>query len=233
MTTPKRLSCVIFDVDGTLTSTNELIFAAFNHLTRTHLGYESSPRDIVKLFGPPEEGAIEKVFGPSRTPAMMDELCTFYRDHHASLARLHEGMEDALRILNDHGIRMAVFTGKGRRTAAITLGVLGIAHYFDKVVTGNDVSRYKPDAEGIRQILSAFGVTAGETVMVGDSMADVRASRDAGVVMAAVLWDSYDRERVLDARTELVFHTVPAFVEWCRTHVNGHIRTARQGGNTL
>jgi len=224
MMIPERLSCAIFDVDGTLASTNELIFATFNHLTRRHLGREYTPAEIISFFGPPEEGAVDAMFGASRTPEIMDELCGFYRDHHSSMARLHEGMDGVLRLLKDHGVRLAVFTGKGRRTAAITLEELGIAHYFEMVVTGNDVVRYKPDPEGISRILSAFGVPPAETIMVGDSMADVRASRQAGVAVAAVLWDAYDRQRVLDAGLDLVFETVPAFMDWCRSRVDGHVR---------
>jgi HAD superfamily hydrolase (TIGR01509 family) len=192
MNIPERLSCAIFDVDGTLTSTNALIFAAFNHLLRKHLGYEMPPEKIVSFFGPPEEGVVEKVFGAAHAADIMDEYLVYYREHHASLAHLHEGMDDALRLLKEHGAKLAVFTGKGRRTASATLEACGIAHYFDMVVTGTDVSRYKPDPDGIFRILSALNVPAGETVMVGDSMVDLRASRAAGVTMAAVLWDSYD-----------------------------------------
>jgi len=223
----KRLSCVIFDVDGTLTNTNLLIFETFNHVARTHLGRAFSPEEIIGLFGPPEEGAVEKVFGRDRTAQIMDELCVFYRDNHSSLARLHEGMDDALRVLKGAGIKLAVFTGKGRRTAALTLEAFALQDYFDMVVTGNDVVNHKPDGEGITRILEGLGVSAEETVMVGDSMADVRASRQAGVTMAAVLWDAYDRQKVLAAGSELVFETVPEFVEWCKRQTNGQRLAAR------
>lgn len=221
MKVPPRLSCVIFDIDGTLTSTNTLIFATFNHVAGRHLGRSFTPAEIIGLFGPPEEGAVEKIFGSERVPAIMDELCDFYRAHHREMARLHEGMDEALHILRAHGVRLAVFTGKGRRTTAITLEVLGIQQYFDMIITGNDVLHHKPAPEGIERIVQGLEVPAEETVMVGDSMADVRASRGAGVTMAAVLWDAYDRQRVLEAGADLVFETVPEFVAWCRSHGDG------------
>ena len=218
MTIPERLSCVIFDIDGTLTSTNALIFATFNYVAEKHLGRAFTPAEIIGFFGPPEEGAVEKVFGPAMVPQVMDEMCAFYRANHGAMANLHEGMGEALRLLKERGIRLAVFTGKGRRTAGITLEVLGLTQYFEMIVTGNDVANFKPDGEGIRRILDGLHVPASETVMVGDSMADVHASRDAGVVMAAVVWDAYDRERVLAAGTDLVFADGTAFVSWCRSH---------------
>lgn len=224
MRIPERLSCVIFDIDGTLTSTNDLIFATFNHVAEKHLGRAFTPGEIIGLFGPPEEGAVEKVFGAAMVPQVMDEMCAFYRAKHPAMARLHDGMDEALRVLKGLGVRLAVFTGKGRRTTAITLEVLGLTHFFDMIVTGNDVVRHKPHGEGIVRILEGLQVAAEETVMVGDSMADVRASREAGVVMAAVVWDAYDRDRVLAAATDLVFEDGESFVAWCRSHAGTTIQ---------
>jgi pyrophosphatase PpaX len=216
-----RPACIIFDMDGTLTQTNDLIFASFNHVARRRLGREFSPGEIIGLFGPPEEGAVEKIFGSEHVEDIMDELCAFYRAEHAVRAFLHAGMEDVLRLLKQHDVQLAVFTGKGRRTAAITMEMLQIGGYFDLVITGNDVVRHKPDPEGIFRVLRELDVAPDRTVMVGDSMADVRASRGAGVRMAAVLWDSYDRERVRGAGADYIFETVPEFFAWCRECVDG------------
>jgi HAD superfamily hydrolase (TIGR01509 family) len=217
---PRRLSCVIFDMDGTLTQTNELIFASFNHVAARYAGRTFSPREIIGLFGPPEEGALEAICPRDLVPAAMDDLCAFYRREHARLARMHEGIADVLAYLRGRGLRLAVFTGKGRRTASITLEEFGIGGQFDLVVSGNDVTHHKPHPEGIRRVLESLSVAADEVLMVGDAMPDVRASRAAGVAMAAVLWDSYDRERVLEAGTELVFHTVADMHTWFHTHLN-------------
>jgi len=216
-----RPACMVFDMDGTLTHTNDLIFASFNHVARKRLGREFSPAEIIGFFGPPEEGAVEKIFGKEHVDDIMDELCSFYRAEHRVRAFLHPGMEDVLRLLKQHDVKMAVFTGKGRRTAAITLDVLQIDGYFDLVITGNDVLRHKPDPEGLFRVLHDLGVAPDRTVMVGDSMADVRASRGAGVGMAAVLWDSYERDRVRESGVECLFETVPEFFAWCRERVNG------------
>jgi pyrophosphatase PpaX len=217
-----HLSCMIFDVDGTLAQTNPLIFATFNHVTETHLGRTFTPREIVALFGPPEEGAVEKLFGSAMVPRIMDEMCAYYRAHHSRLASAPAGLKPVLELLRRHRVRLAVFTGKGRRTASITLDELGMTAFFEHVVTGNDVRAFKPDPEGILQVLELFDVPANETVMVGDSMADLSAARDAGVTFAAVLWDAYDRHRVLEAGPDLVFHTTNEFDLWCRSQVNGY-----------
>ncbi len=112
-TNTNGLSCVIFDVDGTLTRTNELIFASFNHVALRHLGRAFTPAEIIALFGPPEEGALRKVFGAGEVDRAMEELLQFYAANHQTLASLHEGMESVLRFLKESGLRLAVFTGKG------------------------------------------------------------------------------------------------------------------------
>lgn len=208
------LRCAIFDIDGTLTRTNELIFASFNHVALRRLGRCFTPEEIVALFGPPEEGAVVKVFGAEAVDEVMDELLSFYASQHSTLASLHAGMEEILASLRSRGVRLAIFTGKGRRTTAITLGALHLAGYFDMIVSGNDVVHHKPHPEGILTVLEAFGVEPAEAVMVGDSMSDVKAARAAGVRIASVLWDCYDCERVRQANAELVFERPDQLLQW-------------------
>jgi pyrophosphatase PpaX len=210
------LACVIFDMDGTLTRTNQLIFASFNHVAEKYLGTRLEHRDIISLFGPPEEGGLATLLGGDRVPEAMDDLCRFYEEHHHEMAGAHAGIPELLHFLKGRGIILGLFTGKGNRTTAITLQALGLKHVFDLVVSGSDVVRHKPDPEGITKVLERFNLPAGRALMVGDAVSDIRASHSAGVRAAAVLWDSLDRERVLNAGPDLVFHTVREMDAWFR-----------------
>ncbi len=212
-------SCVIFDIDGTLTRTNDLIFASFNHVTKKYLNREYSPAEIIPLFGPPEEGALAGIFPPELLDTAMEDLCRFYEREHHRLASLHEGIDQALALVRKHHAKSAVFTGKGRRTTEITLRKLGIEDHFDLIVSGNDVHHHKPNPEGIRRILQTLDVPPEQTLMVGDTVGDLKASRAAGVPMAAVLWDSYDRARLADAGPDYWFETVDQFSAWLNTHL--------------
>jgi len=215
-----RIACVIFDMDGTLTKTNELIFESFNHVIEKHAGKRLSPVEIVALFGPPEEGGLAKVVGKKAAGRAMDELCEYYRKHHGRLASLHPGIEDILQFLKDRGVKLAIFTGKGKRTTEITLQELKIAHYFDLVVSGSDVLNHKPHHEGITRVIESLSINPDDVLMVGDAVSDVEASRGARVKVAAVVWDSYDRERVLQADADYVFHSVNEMFDWFKAHIN-------------
>jgi pyrophosphatase PpaX len=217
----KRIvSCAIFDVDGTLTRTNELIFASFNHVAKKYSGRTYAPAEIVAMFGPPEEGAVISMVGESKLNEAMEDLCRFYRENHGKMAALHEGIEVALQMFREMDVPLAVFTGKGRRTTAITLEALGISEYFDLIVSGSDVVHHKPHPEGIKRVLDHFRVPENEVIMVGDALADIAASRAAGVTSVAVLWDSYDRERVAAAGGDFVFDDVSSFLAWLRQGIH-------------
>jgi HAD superfamily hydrolase (TIGR01509 family) len=208
------LACVIFDVDGTLAKSNDLIFASFNHVAMKYLGKSLPDREIIGLFGPPEEGGLRRILDEDLVPEAMDDLCRFYEERHPAMASLHHGITDILDFLKEKQIRLAVFTGKGRRTATMTLEQLGISGYFDLTVTGSDVRHHKPHPEGIVQVLKTLGVAPDRTLMVGDSVSDVRASRAVGVAAATVLWDCYDRASVLREDAAFRFERVADLMEW-------------------
>jgi len=215
----RNVAGVIFDVDGTLTRTNDLIFASFNYVAQKYCGRQYTPREIVAFFGPPEEGALVRIVGEESLAPAMDDLCNFYRDNHHGMAGLHDGIEELLAHLRGEGIPLAVFTGKGRRTTLITLEALNIGAYFDLIVSGSDVRRHKPHPEGIRQVLDRFSLDPAEVLMIGDALGDITAARGAGVTPVAALWDSYDRERVLGASPEFSFERVGDLAAWFRSDV--------------
>lgn len=216
-----NLRCFVFDMDGTLTETNRLIFDSFNFIVGKYKGRVMPDHEITALFGPPEEGALVKIVGKDHLETAMREYLAFYKEHHSRLARLTPGILEVLQDIHRAGTPMAVFTGKGTHTTAITLEEFGLKEFFDLVITGNDVAQHKPSGEGLRKILHHFGLQPGEALMVGDAVADVKAAREVGMPVAAVLWDSYGKERVLNMKTDFVFHDVPDFHRWVKRRLGG------------
>ncbi|MBI2620078.1 MAG: HAD-IA family hydrolase [Ignavibacteriales bacterium] len=214
------LQCIIFDMDGTLTRTNQLIFDSFNYIVKKYTGKLMENHEIAALFGPPEEGAIVKIVGEEKLDQAMKEYLTFYRKNHGRLAQLYPGIMELLKDIKRRNKHLALFTGKGTHTTKITLEEFGLLPFFDYVVTGNDVVLHKPSAEGIRKILDHFAVKPEKVLMVGDSVADVKASHEAGVKIAAVLWDSYGKERVLRMNTDYIFHDVKEFHSWLKNRLD-------------
>lgn len=197
---------IIFDIDGTLTSTNELIFASFNFITQKYLGRKYSADEIISLFGPTEDRILEDMCGENFEQAKK-EYYDFYDDNH-HMADLYPGIEDILSNLKKKRILLSIYTGKGRKAAVITLKKLNIHDYFDIIITGDDVVNHKPSGEGITTFIEKFNLETDQVLMIGDAPADVKAARAAGVKIASVLWDSYSKEKVLQLNSDFIFHSV-------------------------
>lgn len=203
-------------MDGTLTQTNQLIYDSFNHIAERYLNTTLSNAEIHKLFGPPEQGAIEKMIGTEHIDAAMNEYYQFYEREHRRLAEIYPGTTDVLDFLRAKGIRIALFTGKGRRTTDITLEQFGITSYFDVTITGDDVDEFKPSGNGIRKILEKFSLDPNSVLMVGDAVADFKASRETSVDIASVVWDSYGKDDVMKLSPDFLFHDVQGFFDWLK-----------------
>lgn len=215
-----KFKCVVFDMDGTLTQTSQLIYDSFNYIAQKYAGRSYSIPEITAMFGPPEEGALLNIVSKDRLPGVMEDYLHFYRANHNRLAMLFPGIEDVLKKIKQHGAKLAVFTGKGTSTAEITLEEFGIRNYFDYIVTGNDVQNHKPSSEGLEKILEHFALQPEEVLMVGDHVSDVKAAHDAGVKIAAVVWDSYVKEKILQMKTDAVFENVQDFHRWIELQLN-------------
>ena len=197
---------IIFDIDGTLTSTNNLIFASFNFIANKYLGKTLSDEEIVKLFGPTEDVILKEFCGDNYEKAR-EEYYKFYSDNHF-MADIYPGMKEILNDLKSHGVLLSIFTGKGREATTITLKKLDIYDYFDLIITGDEVKEHKPSPEGIQIFLKKYNLNKNEVIMIGDSPSDIKAAHSAGIKVVSVLWDSLAKHHVLKMDSHYVFYTV-------------------------
>jgi beta-phosphoglucomutase-like phosphatase (HAD superfamily) len=87
-------------------------------------------------------------------------------------------------------------TGKGRRSAEITLRKLRWAGIFKSVVTGEDVIRQKPNPEGVLLVAKRLQVRPAECIYVGDMPVDIEAGRAAGMITIAAGWHGYFEQQL-------------------------------------
>ena len=198
---------IIFDIDGTLASTNELNCASFNHVSVKYLERKFTWKEIQSLFGPTENVILNDLMKDNFIDAQNDYY-EFYTKQHDALADIYPGMDLLIKELKNNGVFLSVYTGKGRQSSEITLKKIGVYDYFDMIVTGDDIPGQKPSPDGIEMFLSQFNLDKNKVLMVGDAPADIKAARNAGVKCASVVWDSYAKDKVLEMESDYVFHTV-------------------------
>lgn len=214
---------VIFDLDGTLVDTIPLCIEAFQATFRRHGGPDLTAGQTYSLFGPTEEGILERIFGQEWQPAFLTYLDE-YRNLHQRLLQPFPGIRELLHDLRAAGVPLALVTAKGAHSARITLEVLELADYFDPIETGSQNGPIK--AASIALVLEAWGLPPDEVAYVGDAVSDVVHARRARVVSVAVAWSSHvDRNRLLTEQPDRIFDTVEAFAVWLRATVGaGQVR---------
>ncbi|MFQ5538353.1 MAG: HAD-IA family hydrolase, partial [Gemmatimonadota bacterium] len=193
-------SVVLFDLDGTLADTVELILRSFRHTMGTHLGRVPPDQEWLRGLGRPLRDQMAAfASGEEERERMIATYVAFQERIHDDLVRPFPGAVDALAVLEARGIPLAVVTSKRRAMARRTLARCGFDGRLAALVTADDVRRGKPDPEPVRLALQELGGVAPQAALfAGDSPWDVRSGRAAGVITAGVTWGPYPR-RVLEA----------------------------------
>lgn len=181
-----NIHTILFDLDGTLIDTNELINESFNH-TFKHYGLEFTHDEILAFNGPPLKETFENI-DLDKAEAMI----TTYRDHnlahHDSYVKAFPNVKETLETLKHRGIKMGIVTTKMRSTAIRGMKVTGIDSYFETIVALDNVTHAKPHPEPILKAMKNLDAIPEKTLMVGDNHHDIESGHNAGVKTAGVAW---------------------------------------------
>jgi pyrophosphatase PpaX len=186
---------VLFDLDGTLIDSIELILSsmryAFAKLERTCPTDEEWTAGIgIPLFTMFNRYAVDD--------ADQKALIAAYREHqianHDRLVRCYDNVIDVVHQLRIEGHQTGVVTSKGAWLAMKGLAHVGLASAMDTVVGADSSIRHKPDPEPVRIALHRLGSDPEHALYVGDSVHDLMAGRAAGVRTAAALWGAFKRQ---------------------------------------
>jgi len=200
-----EIRAVLYDFDGTLADSTELIMRCYRHTMATHLG--ECPPDEAWLagFGTPLETQIARF---ARSDDEHHAMLATYREHqdahHDTLLRPFPGAVETVAELARRGVALAVVTSKLRRGTLRGMELCGITEHFDVVITPEDVENAKPHPEPVQLALARLGVPPEEALFVGDSPHDMVSGRAAGTRTAAALWGPFPRASLLAERPDFL-----------------------------
>ena len=202
-----RYPTVLFDLDGTLIDSGEIILASFRHATRTVLAREIPDEVLAAAVGGSNIYEQMRAFDEERA----EELVRVYREHNEPLHDdlvAFEGIEGVLERLKSERRRLGIVTAKRRRTVDLAFSLLPLERYFDTVVTAEQTKQHKPHPEPVLAALERLGSSSDEAAFVGDSPFDMGAGKAAGVFTVAVSWGKiHPVERLVDAGADAVVDT--------------------------
>jgi pyrophosphatase PpaX len=187
---------VLFDLDGTLADTVELILRSYRHTMLTHLGEVLPDERWLSTMGTPLRAQLRDFArDEAEAEAMLETYTVFQRGVHDEMVRPFPGARDVLDEFRERGARLAVVTSKRNVVARRTMEVCGLHESVEVVVGADDVRLGKPDPEPVHLALDVLGLreAVSEVLFVGDSPFDLRAGRAAGTRTAAVSWGAFAR----------------------------------------
>jgi pyrophosphatase PpaX len=198
---------VLFDLDGTLIDTIELIRVSFRHATRTVLGHELPDEVTMRNVGQP---LIEQF--REMAPDHYEELLAVYREFnhakHDELAKEYPGTRETLRELRERGLPIGIVTSKGDVAATMGIDRFGLREYADIIVTADDVETHKPDPYPLTHAATRLGVEMRYCMYVGDSPHDMQAAVAARAVAVAALWGAFTAREVLVPGTDFALNDI-------------------------
>ena len=202
-----RYPTVLFDLDGTLIDSGEIILSSFRHATQTVLEREIPDEVLAAAVGGSNIYEQMRAFDEERA----DELVRVYREHNAPLHDdlvAFEGIERVLDRLRAEGRQLGIVTAKRRKTVDLAFAILPLERYFDVVVTSEQTEHHKPHPEPVLTALDRLGTKPEEAAFVGDSPFDMGAGKAAGVFTVAVSWGKiHSVERLRETGADAVVHS--------------------------
>ena len=201
---------VLFDNDGTLVDTYDLLLESFRYATRTVLGRDVPEADLMRGVGKP---LATQMFDFTDDPAVAEELLSTYRAYnheiHDQKISVFAGVPEMLAELKAAGLALGVVTSKLHWLCERGLEVCGVLEYFDFIIGPDDWPEHKPAPGPILRGCELMGLAPAACAYVGDSPYDMQAANAAGVLSVAAVWGMFDRA-VLDAENPQVICLSPA-----------------------
>lgn len=192
---------IIFDFDGTLVNTNDIIVASWQATFEHYLGRRKPVKEIEATFGETLKHTIEvKLPG---TP--VDEVINYYRAYQDShkdggIVYVFDGIRELVDELMARGYKIGVATSRTTYSFNNYMKQFGMENDVDEIVTMDDVTKHKPDPESLNLCLAKLsGCSSDElpeevkeqAIMIGDTKYDIGCANNAGIDSVLVGWSHY------------------------------------------
>ena len=186
----KEIRTLLFDLDGTILDTNELIIRSFldalGNFVPAHFGKEQ----IIPRMGEPLKEQLQHFSGLEDVSGLLAAYREVNLRLHDEYVRPFPGVVEVLSRLHRSGIQIGVVTTKVRLTTERGLRYTGLLDYIQPngIVTFDDVEHAKPHPQPVLKAVDALGADPERTMMIGDSVVDIQSAKAAGVVPVGVAW---------------------------------------------
>ena len=202
---------VLFDMDGTLLDSIELILQGAEYAFAGRDGARPTRAEWQALIGTPLDAMLRRwALHDDDVEFLRTRYRQFQLDHHDRLVRIYDGIPELVRDLHARGHPLGIVSSKLDRGIRRSMDHFGLTPSFGVIVGLEHTENHKPHPAPVEFALDALGVSASEAVFVGDSPHDVESGNAAGVRTIAVTWGAYTRDEIAHATPSAWATTVGA-----------------------
>ncbi|WZL73769.1 pyrophosphatase PpaX [Clostridiaceae bacterium 35-E11] len=205
------IKTILFDLDGTLLDTNELIIQSFQHTYQKHLNKKVPRETIIKSFGEILQHTMEREFNECAQEALQTYR-NFQNSHFYDYITMHAGVKEALQFFYEKEYKLGVVTSRLNDSALKGLKHFHLEHYFGSIIGADDTNKHKPDPTPALMALEELEQNPEETMMVGDSPYDVLCGKNAGMKTVAVGWSALPREMYMTHNPDYLVESMEELV---------------------
>jgi len=193
---------VLFDIDGTITDSNEVVFKSLRRVIAEVGGSQEFPDDLSFAVGLPSAETIRRL--PFKDPERVLKLWERRFRELSDEITVFPGIPEAVSTLRAAGIRLGLVTSKNRDELEHDLGRLELFRWFDIAVCASDTERPKPHPDPLLKAIADLRADRRSTLYIGDSPYDQQCAAGARVPFGLAGWGTAWRDRL---RADFVFET--------------------------
>ncbi|NLY70500.1 MAG: HAD-IA family hydrolase [Clostridiales bacterium] len=183
-----KINTVIFDFDGTIMNTNDVVIKSWQHTFRTIEGKERPVESIIATFGEPLYVTMEKMFPEIPVEEAVEIYRSYLRENFNEMIEPFPGMVELVQKVKEMDYKTGLVTSRVGDTTRQGLEKFGLAPYIDCLVTCDDTDKHKPHPEPLNIALNKLCSRNSESIMLGDTMFDILCAKNAGVKSVLVGW---------------------------------------------
>ena len=200
-----KLDTILFDLDGTLINTNNIIIRSFQSTFKRHFPDLSISRDTILTFiGPTLHETYNKYTDdPSLVLDMIQSYREFYVKYEVGNFEIYPQVEEVVKELSDLGYNLGIVTSKFKIAAWPSFTYYHLEKYFSVFVALEDVLNPKPNKEPIVTALSRFP-SYNKAIMIGDNQGDILAGKNANIYTAGVSWSIKGKDHLMQVNPDFM-----------------------------
>lgn len=206
------IKAILFDLDGTLLNTNNLIVKSFQYTFKKHLNLEVEEEKIVRHFGEPLIYTMQQ-YDKKNAEHMVEIFREYNEAKHDELVEIFDNVKEGLAKIKSMGIKIAVVSSKRRIMVERGLNLFNIYSIMDSIITPEDTENHKPNGEPALKACEVLGVLPDEAIMVGDSANDILCGKNAGCYTCLVSYTSLPMDEMMMYKPNYVIDSIIDLVQ--------------------